>query len=62
MAKAVDDETYPPEEAERRSDELLRHMLNRPPQPRTTPTKNHRNRKPTGGRRAALKGDRPEKS
>jgi hypothetical protein len=30
------DDQYSPEETARRSDELLKHMLNRPPQPHAT--------------------------
>jgi hypothetical protein len=51
------DDQYSPEEAARRSDELLRHMINRPPQPRSTshpPTK-PRSRKPTGADRPIRK-------
>jgi DNA adenine methylase len=44
---------YNPEEAERRSDELLKHMLNRPPQPHATrPPAASRSRKPAGSDQA----------
>ncbi len=42
-----------PEEAARRSDELLKHMVNRPPQPRVTgPDTKGPSRKPTASDRA----------
>src|SRR5579864_299690 len=59
-AMATDDQ-YSPEETARRSDELLRHMANRPPQPHAT----HRpgqpgSRKPTASDRARrVKGKAP---
>lgn len=53
MTDQPDQDSYSPEEAERRSDEVLRHMLGRPPQPHANrrPGK-PRSRKPTVSGRA----------
>ena len=48
-----DDDQRSPEETARRSDELLKHMLNRPPQPHATHRPGERrSRKTTGADRA----------
>lgn len=49
------DDQYSPEETARRSDELLKHMLNRPPQPHATHWPGQpRFRKPTASDPARL--------
>lgn len=54
MPKSVEDDQYSPEETARRSEELLKHMLNRPPQPRATyQPGQRRNQKPTVSGQAA---------
>jgi hypothetical protein len=53
MTDHDDDDQRSPEETARRSDELLKHMLNRPPQPHSTHRPGHpRSRKPTAAGRA----------
>jgi hypothetical protein len=53
MAKAPQDERYSEEEAARRRDEVVKRMLNTPPQPRKTPA----GKKQAPSRKGKARGD-----
>jgi hypothetical protein len=62
MTDQPDQDSYSPEEAARRSDDVLRHMLSRPPQPHATrPPARPKTQKSTDAGRAKKASDRREK-
>ena len=56
MTDKNEDEFFSDEEATRRRDEVIRRMVNTPPQPRVSPKSGQKKAKPTGG------GRKPRKS
>ena len=52
MNRSRDSETYSPEEAAKRRDEVIRRMANTPPQPKLTPRRQGKKKKAGAGRAA----------
>lgn len=53
---------FPPEEAARRSEQVLKHMLNRPPQPHLSRQSRSENQKPADAGRGKKPSGRGESS